>query len=249
MSIKFKPSLPSLLISTLPLLAVVGCAGNGQNLAQVDSGPVSLVQPTVVETVALQKQAKEEENVTLALSNMNASVAQADGSWAAESIINTSPPGLPGTEKPAQMSDEALLVAEVLGATVDVITEAYESEAKTVLPPPRQMVFHFASGKNNLESSDHEVIKAHAEYLLQHPGYVLVVSGHADNQGSESFNQRLSELRAQNVASLLLAAGVAESQLRVVGMGDAVPMISPDNWRENRRVEFVYQDSMVATND
>jgi len=58
----------------------------------------------------------------------------------------------------------------------------------------------------------------------------------------------LSERRAQHVADILLAAGVSPAQLRAGGMGDSVPMIDPKDWQENRRVEFVYQDSMVANN-
>lgn len=110
------------------------------------------------------------------------------------------------------------------------------------------MVFHFGHNKNELEASDVDVIKQHAAYLIENSNYILVLSGHTDNRGSKLYNQRLSELRAQKVADLLIVEGVPESQLRVGGMGDSVPMVSPDNWQQNRRVEFVYQDSMMAIN-
>jgi len=203
-----------------------------------------------------------EDAVALAIANMNSYVKQLEEEkGTAENSIIEAPSEIEIAENVTtkeitaeqsavdvtQMSDEALLVAEVLGTTVDVISEAYESRGKTVLPPPQQMVFHFSSGKNELDESNHETVKTHAKYLLEHPNYILVVSGHADNQGSKKNNQRLSELRAQHVAELLKAEGINESQLRVSGMGDVIPMVSPDNWDENRRVEFVYQDTMMAT--
>jgi len=245
---KIRTPLPSMLAATLPLLIAAGCAGNSQKLTQVDAEMAgdaqrAYLQASPDEAVLQQRQSPVDEAVATALTNMDGDVAELEEGLLVEHAVETS-----ADEHQEQMPDEALLVAEVLGMTVDVITEAYESEAKTILPPPRKMVFHFESGKNNLEASDHEMIKAHAEYLLQHPNYVLIVTGHTDNQGSTPFNQQLSELRAQNVAALLMAEGIDESQLRVAGMGDAVPMVSPNNRDENRRVEFVYQDSMMATN-
>jgi len=146
------------------------------------------------------------------------------------------------------MTDEELRLNEILGAGADQ-PETPQQQTKIVLPPPQQLLFQFGLNKNELAETDHAAIKEHSDYLLQHPNYVLVISGHTDNRGSESYNQRLSEQRAQRVADLLIiAAGVPESQLRVSGMGGKLPRVSPDNWDENRRVEFVYQDTMMANN-
>lgn len=205
----------------------------------------------------------EDEAVALALANMEAYVKQLEEEKFVEAVA---PKAKIGDEAIAeievsplnnvteaesisvtQMSDEELLVNEIMGTTVDIISETYNSEGKTILPPPQQMVFHFDSGKSTLNESTHQAIKAHADYLKRNANYILVISGHADNQGSSQNNQRISELRAQNIADMLLAEGIDKSQLRISGMGDGVPMISPDNWAENRRVEFVYQDTMMAT--
>jgi peptidoglycan-associated lipoprotein len=114
--------------------------------------------------------------------------------------------------------------------------------------PPAQSVFFFASNSDVPAAGDDAALLQHAQYLKQHPNMILVISGHADSRGAKLYNQHLSEQRAQHVADILLAAGVSPAQLRVGGMGDSVPMINPKHWQENRRVEFVYQDSMVANN-
>jgi outer membrane protein OmpA-like peptidoglycan-associated protein len=66
------------------------------------------------------------------------------------------------------------------------------------------------------------------------------VVGHTDTSGTVSYNQRLSERRAQNVAGLLTAAGAQPGALSVKGVGKSEPAVQTgDGVREplNRRVE------------
>jgi outer membrane protein OmpA-like peptidoglycan-associated protein len=66
------------------------------------------------------------------------------------------------------------------------------------------------------------------------------VTGHTDTSGTVSYNQRLSERRAQNVAGLLTAAGAQPGALSVKGVGKSEPAVQTgDGVREplNRRVE------------
>jgi outer membrane protein OmpA-like peptidoglycan-associated protein len=70
---------------------------------------------------------------------------------------------------------------------------------------------------------------------------IVEVSGHTDNIGSDAVNQRISEQRAQSVASYLQAQGVQRERLEVVGLGMRFPIA--DNATEqgrarNRRVEI-----------
>ncbi len=246
MKANMKKILTGTLVTALPLLIAVGCTGNSHNikLTETDDATTEAAYVAEIESepelgLALQyEDAAVEETTDLAIANMDGYMAQVETYSVDEVAVDEI-----ATTDSEEMADE-LAIQETV---VDMITAAYEAEAKTVLPPPQKMVFHFASGKNNLDESDAETIKAHAEYLLMHPHYTLVVTGHTDNQGSKKFNQHLSEVRAQNVADMLMAYGVPAAQLRVGGMGDSVPMVSPKNWDENRRVEFVYQDSMIAT--
>jgi len=77
-------------------------------------------------------------------------------------------------------------------------------------------------------------------HLEQAESRKLRVEGHADASGSDSYNQTLSERRAQAVASYLIRThDVAPSRLEVAGKGESQPLKdhSPSD-PENRRVQF-----------
>jgi OOP family OmpA-OmpF porin len=67
------------------------------------------------------------------------------------------------------------------------------------------------------------------------------VAGHTDAVGDESYNQSLSEKRAQTVKDYLVRSGVAAERISVVGYGEAQPRDTNDTIegrRLNRRVEI-----------
>jgi outer membrane protein OmpA-like peptidoglycan-associated protein len=70
----------------------------------------------------------------------------------------------------------------------------------------------------------------------------IEVAGHADRSGSPQYNQRLSQRRAEAVASELSRLGVARSNISVQAFGESRPLVATaDGVREpqNRRVEIV----------
>ena len=70
------------------------------------------------------------------------------------------------------------------------------------------------------------------------------VTGHADRSGSDEYNMGLSQRRADAVADLLAAGGVARGALEVSAKGESQPRVpTADGVRElqNRRVEIVVQ--------
>jgi outer membrane protein OmpA-like peptidoglycan-associated protein len=70
------------------------------------------------------------------------------------------------------------------------------------------------------------------------------VVGHADRSGSDAYNQRLSQQRADAVADLLAAGGIPRSALAVSAKGESQPRVpTADGVREpqNRRVEITVQ--------
>lgn len=86
-------------------------------------------------------------------------------------------------------------------------------------------------------------LRAVADMLQSHPEITrLRIVGHADAQGPESFNQRLSEARAEAVKNVLVQAGVAPGRLEAVGVGSTEPAEAdartPLEHARNRRVEL-----------
>ena len=78
------------------------------------------------------------------------------------------------------------------------------------------------------------------------PDVTVMIVGYTDSQGSESYNQKLSEARAQAVADYLNTRhGVSKSRLLVKGAGEFNPIASNDSEQgrsKNRRVEFIRAD-------
>jgi outer membrane protein OmpA-like peptidoglycan-associated protein len=68
----------------------------------------------------------------------------------------------------------------------------------------------------------------------------VTIVGHTDSDGSDSYNQQLSERRGRSAESYLASIGVASSRLVSRGRGEAEPIASngtEDGRRQNRRVE------------
>jgi outer membrane protein OmpA-like peptidoglycan-associated protein len=73
------------------------------------------------------------------------------------------------------------------------------------------------------------------------PSLKVEISGHTDNIGSETTNQKLSEDRANSVVSYLSKKGVTSSRLAGKGYGSSKPVASnnsEDGRQQNRRTEF-----------
>lgn len=88
-----------------------------------------------------------------------------------------------------------------------------------------------------------------AEVLDVYPQARMIVVGHADSIGPETYNQTLSERRAQTVANKLLELGVSPAQIEAQGKGSSHPVAdnrTVEGRAKNRRVEvtipsFQYQ--------
>ncbi|WAS99576.1 OmpA family protein [Nannocystis punicea] len=103
----------------------------------------------------------------------------------------------------------------------------------------------FVSGKATLLPSATSRLTQVAEALAAgDPGSTFVVEGYTDSKGSDAFNERLSEERAQAVRDFLVEHGVAPERIQARGMGESDPVASnktAEGRANNRRVEIVIQ--------
>ena len=68
----------------------------------------------------------------------------------------------------------------------------------------------------------------------------ILIVGHTDSKGSESYNQDLSERRAGSAAAYLREQGLAPARLTTVGRGESEPVATnetAEGRQQNRRVE------------
>ncbi|MEM9436156.1 MAG: OmpA family protein [Pseudomonadota bacterium] len=87
-------------------------------------------------------------------------------------------------------------------------------------------------------------IRSLASNLQRFPESTVTVIGHTDNTGEASFNQNLSQRRAQSVASILLGQGVSSSRIRAFGRGENEPIatnLTPEGRQLNRRVDIIVE--------
>jgi outer membrane protein OmpA-like peptidoglycan-associated protein len=73
----------------------------------------------------------------------------------------------------------------------------------------------------------------------------VLIEGHTDSVGSDSYNEELSQRRAQAVADALRTRGVPAERYEAKGLGKAFPVASNDTAagrQQNRRVEIVFSD-------
>ena len=240
----FDKSLGGLVIIGLPLLLATGCAANKANLAQIDTQTPQVEEqvknlldqaavPPMESTLSPSDQLSSDEMTT-----ENSAIARQEVETAATPEAEVSVPS--ATETSVQPTETTV------AANTDTSPDEGQAPAKIMAPPPQQMILYFGFNQYEISPAEQAIVKEHADYLLAHPEYTLLIAGHTDNRGPKTYNQRLSEARARTVAQLLEANGVPESQLRISAMGDTTPMVDPADYRHNRRVEFTYQDAVMA---
>lgn len=100
----------------------------------------------------------------------------------------------------------------------------------------------FGFDKSDLSDAAKKTIDDLNTILQKYPDENVLVIGHTDDVGSDSYNQKLSERRAGSVAGYLISEGVGASRINTKGMGESDPKVPNDteaHRAENRRVEFV----------
>ncbi len=134
-----------------------------------------------------------------------------------------------------QDRQEAALRAELEGTGVSVTRMG----DNITLNMPGNVTF--ATDSSDLSPAFFDVLNSVGKVLGEFEQTVVEVAGHTDSTGSDSYNQSLSERRAQSVSRYLTAQGVIPQRVITVGMGESRPVA--DNTtaagrQANRRVEI-----------
>ena len=76
------------------------------------------------------------------------------------------------------------------------------------------------------------------------PTLVVVVEGHTDSIGSDAYNMKLSQRRANTVRDYMVKKGISPSRIKTEAFGETKPIASnktAEGRAQNRRVEIVAQ--------
>lgn len=122
-----------------------------------------------------------------------------------------------------------------------------ELEALKATPTPRGLVMTlgdvlFDTGRAELKSGAGRKMDQLAQFLVEHPDRRVQIDGFTDSIGTDSYNEDLSQRRADAVKSALINRGVQPSRIGTEGYGKAYPVANntDSGGRQlNRRVEVV----------
>src|SRR5688572_17154099 len=175
---------------------------------------------------------------------VGAVIGNQTGSTARGAIIGAVVGGAAGAIIGHQMDQQAKEIQQnIPGATVTRIGEG--------------IAVTFASGL--LYDFDSDVVKPTAaqnlrtlaQSLGKYPNTDILIVGHTDATGSDSYNDGLSQRRASSALNFLVGQGVASTRLRSAGRGETEPIAdnsSESGQQLNRRVEVAIYANAQARN-
>lgn len=161
-----------------------------------------------------------------------------------------------GTEPGSQQTDSGQEQAEGetrgLGGDDQQAPEGEELPGRTDEPGPGpdagelldKRVLYFAFDSSEVTEEYREIVRAHAQYMLDNTDVSVRLEGHTDERGSREYNIGLGDRRASSVARLFQVQGVAGERIETVSFGEEKPAVEGHNekaWAKNRRVEIVYE--------
>ncbi|MFA7446373.1 MAG: OmpA family protein, partial [Flavobacteriaceae bacterium] len=104
---------------------------------------------------------------------------------------------------------------------------------------------HFEFDKSHITQQGAVELDKLVKVMNDHPEMVIFVKAHTDTKGSDNYNQRLSEQRAQSTVQYVISKGISQDRITGKGFGESEPKVDcKDNCTEeedaqNRRSEFV----------
>jgi len=157
-------------------------------------------------------------------------------------------------ESQAQAAREAALAAErekaalreQLRVQLNEILETRET-ARGLIVNLSDVLFDF--NKATLRPGAREKLAKISGIVLAHPGLKTQAEGHADAIGSDQYNQRLSERRAESVRSFLVQQGISADAVAAAGFGESRPVATngtAEGRQQNRRVELVVSGEPIG---
>jgi outer membrane protein OmpA-like peptidoglycan-associated protein len=176
----------------------------------------------------------ERDQIMLAARSSEAANAQYAAANAKQAAVNSK-----------QVADSALVQRDQ--ANEETARVQAELDALKATPTSRGMVLTlgdvlFDTGRAELKPGATRKLDQLAQFLAEHPDRRVQIDGFTDSVGSDSYNEELSQRRANAVRTALLSRGVDASRIGTEGYGKSYPVAdnADSGGRQlNRRVEVV----------
>jgi len=145
---------------------------------------------------------------------------------------------------PGQLSAEIRIIEETtlnnnrVGIDLQGLTDEIAKTGHVALDG---LLFKYDS--DELLPEAYPIVEVVAQYLQTHPKQLFYVVGHSDDQGSQAYNQTLSEKRATAIKTRLIKQfSISAQQVEAKGVGEYSPIannLDENGQKQNRRVELV----------
>jgi outer membrane protein OmpA-like peptidoglycan-associated protein len=134
----------------------------------------------------------------------------------------------------AMMDKQERQLRQIPGVAV---TRTADDELKVTVR--NDVLFDYNSA--GLRYASRAALRDMAGVFEQYPNTTIAVQGYTDSTGSAAYNERLSERRADSVASYVESLGVSGARMETIGYGESRPRATndtPTGRQLNRRVEI-----------
>ncbi len=150
-------------------------------------------------------------------------------------------------EQAQQLNDETLAALEELRNAMDQMPEESEDLKAEMVRIVNNIQFEF--DKSEIIEPAYEELNSLAAIMNEYPNLSIDIAARADERGSDSYNEELSQRRAESVKNYLVEQGVDASRITTTALGETDPLMSGNSataYAQNRSVQVTlsYDDSM-----
>ncbi len=132
--------------------------------------------------------------------------------------------------------------SEIPGAKVVRVGEGIEVTFDENNPDGSKAGVYFETNKYDITANSKLALDKLQKIFSEYKNTNILIEGHTDNVGSDTYNMRLSERRANNAGNYLMNSGISSNRLLIRWYGENQPKVdnsSDENRTLNRRVQFV----------
>jgi outer membrane protein OmpA-like peptidoglycan-associated protein len=201
---------------------------------QADQARLQAEQAT---NVATQERAAADAAKAAAVAQQQAAQADADRARQAAMLSD---------QQRQQAETEKTQLRERLRQQLNTILETRETQ-RGLIVNINDVLFDF--NQYTLKPGAREKLAKVSGIILAYPGLKIQLEGHTDSVGTDDYNMKLSQQRADSVRTYLASQGVPPDTMTSTGLGKADPVATNDNAagrQQNRRVDMVVSGDPIG---
>ncbi len=152
------------------------------------------------------------------------------------------------TQENKDMTDynkiESMIVKHIPKEVVKEVVVEKPAKATAMMEKWVLIGVNFDFNKSKLLPESYPILYDAAKTLLRNPDMKVEIQGYTDNIGSESYNKKLGQRRADLVKDYLVSKGIAANRINAISFGEGNPVAdnkTADGRAMNRRIEFKVQ--------